>query len=519
VPEGDRGQVLGIAILLVGAALGIATAYLAQGFAVMRLQARAATASQAAVFDRMLRLPASFFRRYSAGDLGTRVLGIEAIRESLTTAVTAALVALIIALFNLTYVMVLDLQIGLLAVGLLLAAVAVLGFSIHRQIPQQRLLHAAHGETQALALQILGAVPKLRVARAEGRAFTRWTAGLGRAKDAFAGSQRIVAGLSAFAAAWQAVALAMVLLVAGELGDTNLSSGDLVAFTTAFGTTTGAILGLVSVLSTASQSVVLWERARPILRTAPDAAAAAADPGRLVGRVELAHVSFRYGEGPVVLDDVSFSAAPGEFVALVGPSGSGKSTIFRLLLGFERPGTGTVAYDGQDLADLDGHAVRRQLGTVIQNARILSGTLFENIVGVTNLTVEDAWEAARIAGLADEIERMPMGMHTFVSDVGSAFSGGQRQRLLIARAVVARPTVLLFDEATSALDNRTQAAVGAALDELQATRIVIAHRLSTIRTADRILVLDRGRIVEQGRYDELMAREGLFAALARRQIA
>jgi NHLM bacteriocin system ABC transporter ATP-binding protein len=519
VPEGDRSQLLGISLVLVGAALGTATVYLTQGLALLRLEGRAATGSQAAVMDRMLGLPAAFFRRYSAGDLGTRVMGIDAIRESLTTSVTAALVALLIALFNLTYVMLLDFEIGLLALGLLLVAVAVLIFLVRAQIPHQRRLHDANGHTQALALQILGAVPKLRAARAEARAFARWAAGLGRMKEAFVGSQRILAGLSAFAAAWQALAIALVLLVVGKLQDTTLSTGDFVAFTTAFGATAAAILGLVSLLSTASQSVVLWERARPVLESAPETTTGAGDPGQLVGRVELAHVSFRYGDGPLVLDDVSFEAAPGEFVALVGPSGAGKSTIFRLLLGFEQLETGTVSYDGQNLADLDAHAVRQQLGAVIQNARILAGTIFHNIVGVANLTMEDAWEAARIAGIAEEIGRMPMGMHTFVSDVGAAFSGGQRQRLLIARAVVARPRVLLFDEATSALDNRTQTAVSAALDELQATRIVIAHRLSTIRTADRILVLQHGRVVEQGRYDELIALDGLFAALARRQIA
>jgi NHLM bacteriocin system ABC transporter ATP-binding protein len=520
VPEGDRGQLLGIALVLVGAALGTATAYLMQGLALLRLEGRGSTGSQAAVIDRLLDLPASFFRRYSAGDLGTRALGVDTIRQSLTSSVTAAFVALLIAFFNLTYVLLLDFQLGLVAIGLLLAAVVVLGLLVRRQIPHQRRLQAARGQMQALALQILGAVPKLRVARAEDRAFARWAAALGSMKEAFVASQRVLAGLSAFAAAWQALAIALVLLVVGEFDDSSLSAGDFVAFTTAFGTTAAAILGLVSVLSTASQATVLWERARPIVQSAPEVMAGEADPGELSGELELAHVSFRYGgDGPLVLDDVSFTAAPGEFVAFVGPSGAGKSTVLRLLLGFERPEVGTISYDGQSLTDLDTRAVRRQLGVVIQNARILSGTIFQNIVGAANLTVEDAWEAARVAGIDEEIGRMPMGMHTFVSESGAGFSGGQRQRLLIARAVVARPRVLLFDEATSALDNRTQAAVSAALDELQATRIVIAHRLSTIRTADRIVVLERGRVVEQGRYDELMAHDGLFATLARRQIA
>jgi NHLM bacteriocin system ABC transporter ATP-binding protein len=520
LPQGERGRILLIALLLAGAAVGTASAYLAQGLEMLRVEGRAATGSQAAVIDRLLDLPVPFFRRYSAGDLGSRALGIEKIRESLTSSVTLALVALLIALFNLTYVLLLDFRLGLVAVGLLLAAVGVLALLVRRQIPHQRRVQAAHGQTQALALQILAAVPKLRVAHAEQRAFARWAAALGRTKAAYVDSQRVLVGLSAFVAAWQALAIALVFWVVGKGSDATLSTGEFVAFATAFGTTAAAILGLVGVLTTASQATVLWERARPIVQTAPEVVTGEADPGDLSGRVELAHVSLRYGdEGPLVLADVSFAVAPGEFVALVGPSGAGKSSIFRLLLGFERPVTGTVSYDAQSLSDLDARAVRRQLGVVIQNAQVLPGTIFENIVGAANLTIDDAWEAARIAGIADEIERMPMGMHTFVSESGAAFSGGQRQRLLIARAVVARPRMLLFDEATSALDNRTQAAVSAALDELQATRIVIAHRLSTVRTADRIVVLERGRVVEQGPFDELMAGDGLFAALARRQIA
>ena len=519
VPEGDRGQLLGLSLVLVGVALGTATAFLVQGLALLRLEGRASTGSQAAVFDRLLNLPAAFFQRYSAGDLGTRALGIETIRQSLTASVDAALVALLVALFNLGYILFLDVVLGLFALGLLLVTVGALVFLVRTEIPHQRELQAARGQTQALALQILGAVQKLRVARAENRAFARWAAALGEMQHAMFHSRRHLIGLTAIVAGWQAIAIAGVLLVVGSGDDASLSTGEFAAFATAFGTTSAALLGVVVVLSTANQAAVLWERARPIVRTAPEVVTGEADPGELSGRVELAHVSFRYADGPLVLDDVSFAATPGEFVALVGPSGAGKSTVFRLLLGFEQPESGTVSYDGQSLADVDVRAVRRQLGVVIQNARILAGSIFQNIVGTANATIEDAWEAARIAGIAEEIERMPMGMHTVVTDVGAAFSGGQRQRLLIARAVVARPRVLLFDEATSALDNRTQAAVSAALEELQATRIAIAHRLSTIRNADRIIVLQRGRVVEQGSYDELMAQDGLFAALARRQIA
>ncbi len=237
-----------------------------------------------------------------------------------------------------------------------------------------------------------------------------------------------------------------------------------------------------------------------------------------MGRVVVDHVMFRYrNDGPMTLDEVSLRAEPGEFIALVGASGSGKSTLFRLLLGFDAPESGTVYYDGQDLSGLDVHAVRRQLGVVMQNSRVMSASIFENIAGGAQITMDEAWEAARMAGFAEDIEGMAMGMHTVVSEGGTNLSGGQRQRLLIARSLVLKPKVLLFDEATSALDNRTQAIVSQSLERLNVTRIAIAHRLSTIRNADRIYVFQKGRIVQQGSFDQLAQQEGLFAQLMERQ--
>jgi ATP-binding cassette subfamily C protein len=221
----------------------------------------------------------------------------------------------------------------------------------------------------------------------------------------------------------------------------------------------------------------------------------------------------------LALRDLSLGVKAGQFAAIVGPSGSGKSTVFRLLLGFETPGSGAIYFDGQDLADLDMQAVRRQIGVVLQNAKLMTGSIFRNIVGDGTLTIDDAWEAARLAGLEEDLKNMPMGMHTVVSEGGGGLSGGQRQRLLIARAIVHKPQIILFDEATSALDNRTQAIVSQSLKALNATRLVIAHRLSTVMRADRIFVLDKGSLMESGTYDELMAQGGLFAQMAKRQLS
>jgi ABC-type bacteriocin/lantibiotic exporter with double-glycine peptidase domain len=265
--------------------------------------------------------------------------------------------------------------------------------------------------------------------------------------------------------------------------------------------------------------VPLYERAQPIFHSLPEVAEANRDPGKLTGAIEISRLAFRYRTGtPAVLQDLSAKILPGQFVAFVGPSGSGKSTLFRLLLGFEVPEAGTIYFDGQDLAGLDIQAVRRQMGVVLQTSRLASGSVFTNIVGSASLSIQDAWDAATLAGLDRDIERMPMGMHTMISEGSGGISGGQRQRLMIARAIVGKPRILLMDEATSALDNRTQAIVSRSLESLRSTRIIIAHRLSTIVKADRIFVVEKGAVVQSGTYQQLLEQEGLFRQLATRQL-
>jgi ABC-type bacteriocin/lantibiotic exporter with double-glycine peptidase domain len=262
------------------------------------------------------------------------------------------------------------------------------------------------------------------------------------------------------------------------------------------------------------------QRLRPILQAVPEMRTARQDPGFLKGALAVEHVSFAYQPGVPVLHDVSLEARPGEFIALAGPSGSGKSTLMRLLLGLDVPGAGSITYDFQDLATLDLQAVRRQFGVVLQSGRLRPGTVLENIIGSSRLlTLDDAWEAARLSGLAADLVLLPLGMETVIGRDGSGLSGGQRQRVLIARALVRRPRILLLDEATSALDNRTQALVSDSLERLRVTRVVIAHRLSTVRNADRIYVIDAGRVVQHGSYHDLLRQGGLFAELAKRQLA
>ena len=299
----------------------------------------------------------------------------------------------------------------------------------------------------------------------------------------------------------------------------GISVADYYAFDTAYGMVSGAFMSLAGMALSAAQIKPILAIVKPFFDALPEISDGKQVLTRLSGGIELSHVSFRYNDTmPLVIDDLSLKIRPGQYVAIVGKTGCGKSTLLRLLLGFEKPQKGAVYYDGKDLEKIDLRSLRRRIGVVMQNGRLFQGDIYSNIViSAPWLTQQDAWEAAELSGIADDIRNMPMGMSTMISEGSGGISGGQKQRLMIARAIAPKPKILMFDEATSALDNITQKKVSDSLEQLKCTRIVIAHRLSTIRQCDRIIVLDRGRIIEDGTYDELIAADGFFAELVARQ--
>lgn len=520
IPNGDMSVLLLITAVLVTSAITAALFQITRGIATLRIESRLDASVQAAVWDRLLKLPVPFFRDYTAGDLSNRALGIGTIRQLISGTVVQSALAGVFSVFNFVLLFVINGQLAWW--GTLLVALAV-GMTIAAGVLQarnQRLLTDVQGRISGLVLQIITGISKLRIAGVEGRVFAFWAREFGQQRGLTFRTRRIANTLTVFNAAYTVVA-AMVLFAVIEGRHIRLSNGDFAAFYAAFGQFLFTALQLSAAFIALLRVVPIYERAQPILKTPPEVTSAKADPGDLLGEIEISRVSFRYKEkSALVLDDVSLRVKRGEFVALVGPSGSGKSTLLRLLLGFEAPSAGAIFFDGQNLNSLDLRAVRRQLGVVLQNSQLMTGDLYSNIVGQAKLSVEAAWDAARMAGLDADIQQMPMGMYTFISAGSGTLSGGQRQRVLIARALARKPRLLLFDEATSALDNHTQAVVSSSLEKLDATRIVIAHRLSTIMSADRIIVFNKGRIIQEGTYEELMAQEnGLFAELARRQLA
>jgi NHLM bacteriocin system ABC transporter ATP-binding protein len=519
IPSADRTRLLQMTMALIVAALAAGVFDVVRSIAIMRVSGRVDATLQAATWDRLLTLPVPFFRDYSAGDLATRASAVNAIQQTLTGAVLSSLLAAVFSLFNLGLMFWYEIRLTFIALALVLIVLIVMAVANYLQLRRQRVLLKMEGALAGLVLQLINGVNKLRVAGGEPRAFAVWAARFAAQRRIEFRSRRVAYSVAVFNSAFSVIAVLIIFFSIWYWPNDTFDTGTFLSFNAAFGQFMAAVLGMTGAITSSISVVPLYERARPILATLPEVDRAKVDPGPLKGAIEVNRVSFRYRpDGPIVLHELSISVKAGEFVALVGPSGAGKSTLYRMLLGFETPPLGTIFYDGQDLAGLDVRAVRRQIGVVLQNGKLLWGSIYQNIVGAAPLTMEDAWEAARAAGLEDDINAMPMGMQTFIGEGATTFSGGQRQRLMIARAVVNKPRIILFDEATSALDNETQAIVSNSLTRLKATRLVIAHRLSTIVKADRIYVIETGRIVENGTYQELMAANGAFAALARRQI-
>ncbi|MBI4694518.1 MAG: NHLP bacteriocin export ABC transporter permease/ATPase subunit [Gammaproteobacteria bacterium] len=522
IPDANKRLLTELGLAMLASSLGATALGLSQGVISTRINAFADAVSQSLVWDRVLGLRAPTFRKYSSGDLLDRVMSISHVVQAINGHVMRSLLMGVTSTLNvfLMFYYSAKLAWGALALGVFIA-LATLGAGYAARLQFRKLMNL-HGRFFGFVVELVNAVSKIRVAAAQRRAYARWASRYAEQLHLTLRGQQIEDGISVLNSIVPLLSSIVVFWIGVSLMNEDpharLTVGAFLAFNSAMGIFLGGVTTLSNTVLDLLDVAVTAERVRPLLQAETEVDDTRHDPGRLTGTIEFRDVHFSYGgDGPKILHGVSFKALPEEFVAFVGPSGSGKSTIFRLLLGFEAPESGQVLFDNQDLAGLDVTLARRQLGVVLQAARINAGSLFDNIGVGANVTLDEAWVAAEDAGFAEDIRAMPMGMHTVISEGGTNLSGGQRQRLLIARALVRNPKILLFDEATSALDNRTQATVSAALERRKVTRLVIAHRLSTIRHADRIFVLAGGKIVETGRFEELVQQKGVFASMMARQ--
>jgi ATP-binding cassette subfamily B protein len=527
LPDRDLGLLLQISLILLAAGVTRVCFEWVQSRAVQLSQQRGAARSQLAGMHRLLRLPVEFFRLRNVGDLQLRFGALDELRGEIQQLLEGGLLRLVLTSIYILFM--LRISVKLTALALLVAALILLPTALIglQSRPLQRHQEEAEGQAQSRNLELIGSVSKLRLAGAETAAARWWGQEFQKIvelENALDAKEATAALLNGVMPNLGTLLLYIVItrLIAEAANSPSLNApnvGQLLGFFSAFGTFIGAAAGFAGLLIGAFDMPVIYERARPILETAPETLDLKEDAGALQGQIQLDRVSYRYADDlPLVLDGVSLEARAGEHLAIVGPSGSGKSTVVRLLLGFAAPEDGEIRFDGKPLNGLRLDSIRRQIGTVLQTSTLFTGTLLEAIAGGSVVEEEEAWHAAELAGLADEIRAMPMGLQTMIPEGGGTLSGGQRQRVAIARALIRKPRILIFDEATSALDNRTQAIVTDSLEAMAITRVVIAHRLSTIRHADRIVVLDQGQVREQGNCETLMQNEGLFFRMMQRQI-
>jgi len=520
IPAGDAGRLGMIMAALATAGLALIGVELLRAIAVMRFEARLGVAVQAALVDRVVSAPAAFFRRFASGDLAMRMGAVGTVQRAATAAFLTLAVTAVFFASSLALMIGYSARLTAAAMVILAMVVAVSTAAGLLRLRYGPRIEALDGALGAMTFELFAGVAKLRAAAAETRAFVRWRDLYNTFRDANHDAAVLENREAAAMSLLIPAATLLVLWMAWRLpSETAFTTGDFVAFHGAMFALLGATHTMVATALDLVNLRPAWDRARPILETPPEDAGSRALRHVPRGGIRLQGVSFAYPGGPEVLSSIDLDIAPGEFVAVVGASGSGKSTLMRLLLGFETPSSGRVLFDGHDIGEIDLRALRSGIGTVLQGGRLWAGDLLANIAGAANASVEEVWDAARAAGVAGDIEAMPMGLYTIVGEGLSTLSGGQRQRVLIARALVGKPRILLLDEATSALDNVSQAHVLRSLAELDATRIVIAHRLNTVRDADRIVVLEKGRIVQQGTFAELSASPGAFAGMLSRQTA
>ncbi|MFD6924104.1 NHLP bacteriocin export ABC transporter permease/ATPase subunit [Streptomyces sp. NPDC059944] len=520
VPKAQHGLIVQVCLALMVTSVVSAAFMLLQNLTMLRMEGRIEASLQPAVWDRLLRLPTTFFTSRSTGELASAAMGISAIRRLLAGVGPTLAQAGTVGAMNLGLLFWYSVPMALAAIGMLVVIAAVfLGLGLW-QVRWQRRLVVLSNKLNNQAFQTLRGLPKLRVAAAENYAYAAWAGEFARSRELQQRVGRIKNLTTVMGAVYLPLcSLLMFMLLAGPARG-SLSAAEFLTFNTSVTMLLTSVTQITGAFVSAAAALPMFEEIRPVLDATPEVKVASTRPGLLSGGIEARRLSFRYADdGPLVLDDVSFAVRAGEFVAVVGPSGCGKSTLLRLLIGFDKPVSGSVLYDGQDLAALDQSAVRRQCGVVLQHAQPFTGSILDCICGTEPYTPEEAMAAAEMAGLADDIRRMPMGLHTLVSGSG-AISGGQRQRLMIAQALIRRPRILFFDEATSALDNETQRTVIESTKALNATRVVIAHRLSTVLDADRVIVMEEGRVAQQGTPAELLADTGgRLHELVRRQLA
>ena len=505
-----------IAIFMIAAAFSSQLLSAIHGMITTRVSTKTSLSVEAAVMSRLLSLPARFFRGFSAGELSSRASSVNSLCSLLMSFVFSLGLTSVSSIFYINQIFNFAPTLVWPAIFIIIITIVLSVLSSIIEIRISGEIMKLSAKNSGLSFALISGMQKIKLAGAEKRAFSKWLSQYAKISEYTYNPPLFLKINSVILLAISLIGNIVLYFLAVQSG---IGQSNYFAFNTSYGMVMGAFSSLASMALSVARVRPILEMAEPILNEVPEVAENREIVTNVKGNIELNNVSFQYDEkGPMIIDNLSLKIKDGEYVAIVGKTGCGKSTLMRLLLGFETPTKGAIYYDGKDINSLDLKSLRRKIGTVMQNGGLFQGSIYENIaIAAPNLTLDEAWQAAEVARIADDIKGMPMGMQTMISEGQGGISGGQKQRIMIARAIAPKPRILMFDEATSALDNITQKHISEALDGLKCTRIVIAHRLSTIKNCSRILVLDKGKIIEEGTYDELLKLNGYFAELVERQ--
>ena len=519
IPLGDESQLVQICVVIASFMISGLFFDMVRRLSEYRISSHVGLDMQNAVYHRVFQLPESFFRRFDSADLGQRLMYAPLFCDAWVNLFVISSVSLVCSSVYLYKMFGCSARMSGLALALMAVYAVAVWLLRARKLGIARRAEELKGRASAKLYQYLGGVEKLRMAGAEDKAANEYLRSFSAQQNTELRLDKLSA-LDATLSCGVSALFSILFYYLAAKGRSGLSVGSFMAFNSAFGAFSGTVFGTLSGALDLYELRAMYERFRPVVETAPEDDGRGGVVSSLSGEIELRDLRFSYDRTNSVINGISHSFKKGGYTGIVGASGCGKSTLIKLLLGFERPSSGQVLYDGRDINSLDKRSLRKHLGVVLQNGKLIAGSIFENItIGAPHATAADVRRVIEAVGLKDDIAQMPMGIHTVLSEDSGTISGGQRQRILIARAIISDPAVLIFDEATSALDNLTQAEVCRSLEKMNVTRIAVAHRLSTIKNCDEIIVIDKGRIVESGSYDELMARGGLFCELARRQIS
>lgn len=517
IPSGETGNLLPIVIVLAASGIGAALFAVTKSLLLMRVRDKVEVDMQAAIIERTFKLPATFFKKFSSGNLGSRIMSVSSICAMLSDSVLSGILALLFSLIYFYQVFIYAKSLLGICVLIMLAncIVSVSIFILTKRFQNE--IQPKNAELSGFLFSLVNGMQKIKTSGSEQRAFARWASMFKESSPDKASKPLAITIMPAIS---MMVSMGGTLLIYYGAFTSGIQLSDYIAFNVAFGMVSGAISTFVGILPSLAQLKPMFNLVRPVLDEVPETEEDMPSVDMLMGNIEVNGLKFRYSEdSPYIYDGLNLKINAGEYVGIVGDSGCGKTTLIRLLLGFEKPEAGTIFYDHHNLANVNKSSLRRHIGTCLQDKELFGGTIFDNItINAPLSTYEDAWEAARLAVIDEEIKEMPMQMHTLINDSGTGISGGQKQRILIARALAGNPSIFFMDEATSALDNITQEKVAENLANRHATRICIAHRLSTIKKCDRILVLRHGKIEEEGRYDELIAKKGYFYELVQKQL-